>query len=267
MHTKLITVFTLAFASISISQTEILNEDFQAGFPSNWEVIDVDQQIPNAQVSEYTSAWISKADPDSAANLTVSSTSYYEPVGTANKWLITPPITLGTYGNYLKFKAKSFDPSYPDNYKVLISTGNQIADFVDTVSLIIQETPYWIERDFLLDSSFNGQTVYLAFVNTTNDGYALYLDDIIVRKEDPLAINNLELTAIQLYPNPVNDVLNIQSDQTTLEYQIVTTDGKQIQQSRLEGIQQVDVSLLKEGVYFIRLHANNQWRTQKFIKK
>lgn len=267
MHTKLITIFTLAFASISFSQTEILNEDFQTGIPSNWEVIDVDQQIPNAQVSEYTHAWISKPDPDSTANISVSSTSFFNPAGQANKWLITPQITLGAYGNYLSFKAKSFDPSFPDSYKVLIGTANSILDLQDTVALIVQETPYWINREFLLDSSFNGQAIFIAFVNTTNDGHSLYLDDIIVRKEDPLNVDNIPMASIQIGPNPTSQYLSISSDQTINQYQIVTMDGKIVQSSTFEMAQQVDVSILQEGVYFIRLNANNQWSTLKFIKK
>lgn len=267
MHIKLITVFTLAFASFTFSQSEILNEGFDSGIPATWTLIDVDQQIPNAQVSEYTNAWIAKPDPDSTSNITASSTSFYSPEGQANKWLITPAITLGTYGNYLTYKAKSYDPSYPDNYKILISTGNQITDFQDTVALIVQETPYWIDREFSLDSTFNGQTVYIAFVNTTNDGYSLFLDDVIVRKEDPLSIQNPLMVAVNISPNPTNQYLNISSDQTITAYQIISMDGKVLVNEQLDNVQQVDVSLLQEGVYFIRLNVNKQWSTQKFIKK
>jgi hypothetical protein len=267
MYKKLIAVFTLAFASITFSQTEILNENFESGFPINWELIDVDQQIPNAAVSEYTSAWIVKPDPADTSNQTISSTSFYNIVGQANKWLITPQITLGAYGNYLKFKAKSFDPSYPDNYKILISIGNLITDFQDTVALVIQETPYWIDREFLLDSSFNGQAIFIAFVNTTNDGHSLYLDDIIVRKDDPLNVDKQTMVSIQISPNPTSQYLNISSEKAVTAYQIVSTDGKLVQKAKLENVQQVDVSLLEEGVYFIRLNVNNQWTNQKFIKK
>ena len=267
MHIKLITVFTLAFASFTFSQSEILNEGFDSGIPATWTLIDVDQQIPNAQVSEYTNAWIAKPDPDSTSNITASSTSFYSPVGQADKWLITPAVTLGAYGNYMTFKAKSYDPSYPDSYKVLISTGNQIADFQDTVALIVQETPYWIDREFELDSTFNGQTVYIAFVNTTNDGYSLFLDDIIVRKEDPLSVKTPLMVTVNISPNPTSQYLNISSDQTVRAYQIVSMDGKGVQNYELESVQEVDVSSLKEGVYFIRLNVNNQWNIQKFIKK
>lgn len=267
MHKKLITVFTLAFASITFAQTEILREDFENGIPSTWAIIDVDQQMPNAAVSEYTNAWIAKPDPDSVANMAVSSTSFYNPAGQANKWLITPQVTLGAFGNYLSFKAKSFDPSYPDRYKILISTGNLITDFVDTISLVINETPYWLDREFLLPGSFNGQAIFIAFVNTTNDGHSLYLDDIKIRKEDPLSVSQEEIAVVKISPNPTNHYLNIASDQTVSSYQIVSTDGKIVQKAEQEIVQQVDVSLLQEGVYFIRLNVNNQWTTQKFIKK
>lgn len=266
MQNKLIAIFALAFASITYSQTEIFNEDFQSAIPATWSLIDVDQQLPNAQVSEYTNAWIAKPDPDSIANIAVSSTSFYNPAGQANKWLITPAITLGAYGNYLKFKAKSFDPSFPDGYKVLIATGNQVSDFQDTLTLVVQETPYWIEREFLLDSSFNGQIIYLAFVNTTNDGHSLYLDDIIVRKEDPLNVIKPEMASIRISPNPTTDYLNIKSDEVVTAYQIVSMDGKVVQNSKLDASQKIQVSLLQPGVYFVKLNVNNQWSTQKFIK-
>ncbi len=268
MQNKLIVIFTLAFASITFSQTEILNENFDSGIPATWTLIDVDQQLPNAAVSEYTNAWIAKPDPDSLANIAVSSTSYYNPVGKADKWLITPAVTLGMYGNFLTFKAKSYDPSFPDNYKILISTGNQIADFMDTVALIVQETPYWIDREFSLNTNpaFNGQTVYIAFVNTTNDGYALFLDDIIVRKEDPLNVMKPEMASIRISPNPTTDYLNIKSDEVVTAYQIISMDGKVVQNSKLDASQKIQVSLLQPGVYFVKLNVNNQWSTQKFIK-
>ena len=251
-----------------MSQVVILNEDFQLGFPANWTMVDVDQQIPNAAVSEYGSPWIIKADPENTADSVVSSTSFYEPVGRANKWLITPAITLGEFGNYLSWEAKSHDPSYPENYKVLISTSNQVADFLDTVRLIVLENPEWTTREIdLTNFGFNGQTIYLAFVNTTNDGYKLYLDDINVRKNDPVGIQELDDVFVQVYPNPTTGKLKISCDKKIDQVSIFSLDGKLMQQMLYNIEDQIDLSNLNSGVYLANLEIAGNLKTIRVIKK
>jgi hypothetical protein len=229
MSKYILTLVSLGLSFVSISQVVILNEDFQSGFPATWSMVDVDQQVPNTAVGEYVNPWIIKADPENNADSVVSSTSFYEPVGQANKWLITPAITLGDYGNYLSWQAKSHDPSYPENYKVLISTSNQVADFIDTVRLIVLENPEWTTREIeLSDLGFNGQTVYLAFVNNTNDGYKLYLDDINVRKNDPVGLQELTDVQIQVYPNPTTGNIKINCDKEINQVSVFSLEGKLI---------------------------------------
>jgi hypothetical protein len=268
MSKYIIAFISLAFSFISKSQVVILNEDFQLGFPANWTMVDVDQQIPNAVVSEYSYPWIIKADPQNTVDSVVSSTSFYEPVGRANKWLITPAITLGEFGNYLSWEAKSHDPSYPENYKVLISTSNQVADFLDTVRLVVLENPEWTTREIDLSGlGFNGQTVYLAFVNTTNDGFKLYLDDINVRKNDPVGIEELADVFVQVYPNPTTGNIKINCDKEIDKVSVFSLDGKLMQQMKYNNVDQIDLSILNSGVYLINMEIGGNLKTVRVIKK
>lgn len=268
MSKRIFTILSLTIAGFSFGQTEILNEDFENGIPGTWKVVDVDHQIPNAQVSEYTSAWISKIDPEDSSNKAVSSTSYYTPAGTANKWLITPAIELGTFGNYLSFRAMSFDPSYPENYKILISNSDQVADFNDTVRLITLENPEWFHRDINLSLlGFNGQTVHIAFVNTTNDGFTLYLDDIKVRKMDPLAINKNVKPDFRIYPNPATDSFRIGSDQSIEKIDIYSLEGKLISENSYEAGKSIDIQYLTPGVYYLNIHSGSTSSTVKLVKQ
>ena len=269
MSQRILTLFSIAIASVSFGQTEILNEGFQSGFPAGWSMVDVDQQIPNAEVSEYTSAWIIKGDPENLVDSVISSTSYYEPEGQANKWLITPAITLGTYGNLLSWEAKSHDPSYPDSYKVLISTTtNDVAAFTGTMRRVVLENPEWTTREVnLSDSGYNGQTIYIAFVSTTNKGFKFYLDDIKVRKDDPVGINEISMPEASIYPNPAGASFRISSNQPVDKVVIYAADGKFLSESAYVSQQPIDVQYLQPGVYLVKLISGNASSTIRFIKK
>ncbi len=263
----LIAFISLGFSFITMSQVVILNEDFQSGFPANWTMVDVDQHIPNAAVSEYINPWIIKVDPENTADSVISSTSFYEPVAQANKWLITPAITLGDYGNYLSWQAKSHDPSYPENYKVLISTSNQVSDFLDTVRLIVLENPEWTAREIeLSDLGFNGQTVYLAFVNNTNDGFKLYLDDINVRKNDPVGITELADIQVQVYPNPTTGNIKINSSQQIDHFSICSLEGKLMLEKFYNNGDQIDLSSLNAGIYLVNVKISGNLKTIRILK-
>ncbi len=247
-------------------QTILLDVDFQQGIPVNFTVIDNDGNVPAIAVSEYTSAWISTSDPDSLVDTIAASTSYFTPSGTANRWLITPPLNLGAFGNYLSWKAKSHDPSFPDDYLVLVSkSDNQISSFTDTIGYIIEENSQWTEREVdLADSIFANQTIYIAFINTTNDGFKLYLDDILFRSEDPVSTNSINsINDFKVFPNPSSDYiyLDIQSEFNYIE--IRSYSGKKILQSKDK---KIDIRKIKKGFYFVYIYTNNSIRTLSFIK-
>lgn len=234
------------------AQTEIYFEDFQSGsIPMAYTLIDNDGNTPHAAVSEYTAAWIIKDDPEDNVNKVASSTSYFDPAAEASRWIIPPAITLGGFGNYLKWNAKSHDPSFPDSYLVLVSTiDNQIANFTDTVKVVLAENASWTSREVNLDA-YTNQSIYIAIVNNTYDGFKLYIDSIAVRIEDPVGIKELESEQISVYPNPLQQVLYIGSKQSISKLQL--TDSKGVLLDEFQNVSEINVSDLPTGVYI--LHA------------
>lgn len=157
-------------------------EDFQGGvMPPGWAVVDVDGQTPNANVSIFTDAWIVREDFSDNTNFVAMSTSWYDPVGQSDDWMISPPITLGT-NEELSWRAKAQDPAFPDGYEVRISTTTQdvAGCSVNPPEFsIAAEDPAWTDRTVNL-SSYNGLTVYLCFRNNSYDQFVLIVDDIRV---------------------------------------------------------------------------------------
>lgn len=232
------------------AQTEVYNEDFQAGIPAGYTLINNDGLTPHASVSEFSDAWISLADPDNSADTIAGSTSYFDPAGTADRWLITPGITLGAFGNILYWEAKSHDASFPDGYQVLLSTTDtQISSF-DTLHTVIIEIDTWNQRSLnLSELGYDNQTVYIAFANKTNDGFKLYVDDIRVEIEDPVGLTEIGDINLHIYPNPFNEVIRIESEDfiSASVFQI-TGEEALVSKSTL-----INTSSLQAGNYLVKI--------------
>ncbi|MES2799610.1 MAG: choice-of-anchor J domain-containing protein [Bacteroidota bacterium] len=259
-------VFILGFIAQSTAQTDVLFTDFQLGIPASFTLIDNDGFTPDDAVAEYSNAWISKPDPEDGTNLTASSTSYFSPTGTASRWLITNQMTLGSFGNFMTWNAKSHDPSFPDGYLVLVSTtSNQIADFTDTIGNVNGEYADWTARSIDLSAEgYNNQTVYFAFVNKTNNGFKLYLDSLHVWKEDPVGINETEEVQLAMYPNPFTNSISIKADFQVDYIELLDFNGKLLATKESSNV--INTEFLKPGIYLVKVYANNKVYVRKVIK-
>jgi hypothetical protein len=258
-------LFLLLFAAQLQAQTPILSTDFQTGIPSNYTLLNLDAQAPHPQVLEFASGWITTPDPENSADTVAAVSSYFENADTADRWLITPALTLGSFGNFIHWEAKSHDPSYPDDYLVLVSTTtNDTAAFTDTIGSVQEENFEWTFREVNLSTAgYNDSTIYIAFVLRTYDGFKLYLDDIEVRKEDPVGFAEHPTFTFEVYPNPSNDVINIQVSQDFQRLELTSPSGILIRTSEESSM---NINDLKPGPYFLTIYSNGQSLTKRIVK-
>ena len=248
------------FAQITVFET-----DFQSGIPMSMSIIDNDSNIPNTGVSEYNEAWICVSDPVNSTDSVAAATSWFETADTADRWIITPALTLGTFGNVINWNAKSQDASFPDDYYILASTTDMnLTSFTDTLGFIQQENFEWTERTIdLSDEGYDNQTIYIAFVLRTFDGYKLYLDDISVIKEDNSGVSELEEYNVQMYPNPCHDFINIQSEFPIHRIFIYDMTGQKVIESTEANI---SIIHLDKGTYRLVAHSNYGVFSKSLIK-
>ncbi len=258
-------LFLLLFAAQLHAQTPILSTDFQTGIPSNYTLLNLDAQAPHPQVLEFASGWITTPDPENSADTVAVVSSYFENADTADRWLITPALTLGSFGNFIHWEAKSHDPSYPDDYLVLVSTTtNDTAAFTDTIGSVQEENFEWTFREVNLSTAgYNDSTIYIAFVLRTYDGFKLYLDDIEVRKDDPVGFAEHPTFTFEVYPNPSNDVINIQVSQDFQRLELTSPSGILIRTSEESSM---NINDLKPGPYFLTIYSNGQSLTKRIVK-
>ncbi|MCR5646571.1 MAG: T9SS type A sorting domain-containing protein [Bacteroidales bacterium] len=69
---------------------------------------------------------------------------------------------------------------------------------------------------------------------------------------------------ISVYPNPANSTLNIVAG-GNFEYQLFNGMGQEMASGTANGIQQINVSNMAKGVYFLRLTTGTQVNTQKIV--
>ncbi|WP_460219580.1 T9SS type A sorting domain-containing protein [Psychroserpens sp. MEBiC05023] len=86
-----------------------------------------------------------------------------------------------------------------------------------------------------------------------------------------LSVNDLNtLSNLNLYPNPTSTVLHIetQNDASDLTYQVFDVLGKQIISGKAmeNGLSQIDVSNLTNGLYLIQISSGDASETKRFVK-
>lgn len=160
----------------------LFEDDFETGdLSAGWTLADVDGLTPNAMVAFVDAAWVA-LDDGSGANTVAMSTSWYMPAGVSDDWLISPQIDLGP-SSWLFFASVTIDPAFPDNLEVFVSTtGNTPADFTDAAvyTAMPEGTAFMGHAIDLAALNYANESVYIAFRNSTNDGYLLFVDNVSV---------------------------------------------------------------------------------------
>ena len=181
----------LALSTI-FAQAQIFSEDFNSGIPSTFTLTDLDGFTSASTVITGTGSFsaVTIANQDCAGSV-----SWFNPIGIANDWMVTPAINLPNTTNAisLQFDAAAYEAAYPDGVEVYVSTtGNSPVDFTGTplysstpttpgpISTPIPgngENDTWTTRSVSLNA-YVGQTIYIAFRNNSNDMHVLGIDNI-----------------------------------------------------------------------------------------
>ncbi|NCT18607.1 MAG: T9SS type A sorting domain-containing protein [Flavobacteriia bacterium] len=130
----------------------------------------------------------------------------------------------------------------------------------------------WVLEEINL-SDYLGESILARFQFVTDnnvqaDGF--YFDDLKVNllENTVLSVADLSKLPFAIYPNPVTDVLNIQTNINNYDLQLYTLQGQLIfEQKNNNGTQNINYSNFSSGMYFLVLHTENGSETLKFIKK
>lgn len=172
--------------------TAIFEEDFEGGLGA-WTLIDGDGLTPNAQMG-LVAGWQSRQDYRDTSNHVAVSPSWYSPAGTSNDWLISPPIAIGS-NSCLSWVAYSQDASFLESYEIRVATTPDTSAFLlDSALVRVSAAPSakTLRTTSLVD--YAGQTVHIAFRQTSQDKFALAIDDVKISNVNAIDIGVYAVT-------------------------------------------------------------------------
>ena len=165
-------------------------------FPAGWTRFNVDNLTPNMTVNYVTNAWIVRDDfRFDKSDCSAFSTSWYDPAGTANDFMCTPPIALPAQ-SILSWRAVTYDAAYRDGYEVRVmreapsgaagSIGNLLSSSTVVFSTPAEEVTWTQHQVTLHTSGFANENVYVCWRNNTTDKFLAVIDDVSV---SPLSVD------------------------------------------------------------------------------
>ena len=255
--------------TINIAICDVQNLPWNCGFEANenlscWKFLDQDGDGYGWDAEYYRN----NTNIVHTGSGVIGSASYINNIGalSPDNWMITPELAIPAEGATLSYYVGPVDANYyQEYYSVLVSTtGSNPSDFTYTLFAGTIDRASWTKKSRSL-AGFAGQTIRIAFRHyNIRDMFWMVIDDIEVTPGNTASIDDVNDINVVLYPNPVNDKLNIIAEGIQ-EVNVLDINGRNVM--TLQNTNTIDMSNLANGVYFVRVITANGVSTQKIAKK
>ena len=198
-----------------------------------------------------------------------------------DNWIYSYGIDLTSYSPSedieISYKVRGELPSFSHiNYSVYAATDNQMSDFESSPT---QRSEYvdevggagvFVTRSLNI-SALAGNTIYIAFRHQYTDNvtnYIINIDDVEVKINGTLGIDELDQDSFKHYYNANTDFLKIDSPNTPMSaVQIYNVLGQSVLNKKLNQNEELlNLSTLVDGVYIMKVRFDNFEKTIKFLK-
>lgn len=225
-----------------------INEDAQ----NDYELKGYCGQSPS-HFTKYVS--ISSLNADAYIRYERTDSSYHDFQG---YWVTAKATTALSYGDTIDHPLSLWDKTtlYLNYSSSSFGSGLSFSDFISTSDLYVG-IKYQIETDI----GFGWIRVNCPNTNSC------YVKDYSFGSQT-LSINDTELSSVNIYPNPANDIITLERNLLNEAIQLHLTDvlGKEIKTGKLTNTKAaIDVSNVQEGIYFLILQTSNATATKKII--
>jgi len=115
-----------------------------------------------------------------------------------------------------------------------------------------------------IPASLSGKTIHLRVSAIGNVFYAVKQATV----SGTMAVSEAksDVKPVKIYPNPVEDVLNVLNVSANASYEIFNSPGQLVSNGNI-GDGKINVSTLVKGIYFITIKNKKENNTTKFVKK
>ena len=143
------------------------------------------------------------------------------------------------------------------NQVTLTWEGSAVKYIVERNGIQIAET----EETTFVDSELANGTYTYAVTAVYNEGQAM---PVMVSVEIGVGIDE-NAVMFAIYPNPAKDIININTNAVRYEYQLINGLGQVVISGTSNGAQQINVSNINKGMYFLKVIADGEARINKIV--
>jgi hypothetical protein len=285
MKKNLLLVLFIMMTTIASAQFTIWEDDFDDADASDWTLLDRDGNSSNwfarknIQYDANTGAIVDGTiDVLGTYNIDLSNGGAQLPT-TEDNFAISPAIDVSFYSGKISLIINAQTSVYDSTQDlfVYVSTSPDPASFtlLSTVTLERNSVEDALFKDYTVDiSQFKGETTVYIALGTVRDliffGYEI--DKISITAESLLGVDDVELESqvCRINQNPVQESLQLQlaeqfqNEETALK--IYNSNGILVKESPYKP-ENLSVSDLPKGFYFLAVSNNGVSKKLKFIKK
>lgn len=155
---------------------------------------------------------------------------------------------------------------YPESFEVYLASDPSVAGVIGSPIISIPSAT----NETYAEATANNVTVandgsyYIAIRATSAaDMYALFIDDITIDLYNDIKENE---NIFNIYPNPANDVLTINSNTTMNQITMINSLGQVVMNVEPNtNFYQININTLLEGIYTARITTNNGLSTKLIV--
>jgi hypothetical protein len=178
-------------------------------------------------------------------------------------------------GNLSNFEMTNADPTKEMEFKLTGETGQEyVVNSVSSNSALIAKpsvtysaTDGKITLSVTPTAGKTGKAVITLEAHEKNGtAYKMVAFDVKVNKPTTTLISTIA-SKLEVYPNPASNQLFIQSDEQHLNIQISDISGRVLLTKRFDNQATLDISSLKQGLYFLKATGSKNYKTFEFVVK
>jgi hypothetical protein len=159
--------------------------------------------------------------------------------------------------------------SVGDKLFVKLVDTNNTTDILLDLGEVVAGGWQTIEVDLIAQNTGNMDlsTVTQFLIDPSTNGNTFYIDNWYFSKGTPLSIGSLEEADVYIYPNPVQNTLNVSAGAAVDSVSIFDITGREVLRATPNAAAfSLDVATLNKGLYLVSLKAGDQEMTTKLVK-
>ncbi len=160
-----------------------------------------------------------------------------------------------------------------DPYNVLLGTDNPGNQWLSVSIEVKADSVLWLVNGYVWSAiektpvDGNIAIAYADWFSSLSESFNFAIYDNVKVQKDITGIEEMSISKISLYPNPVSDLLNVVvKERSTLE--LINSIGQTVYRSTVEGTSTVELSDVKSGIYFAKITSESgKVEVQKIMVK